>query len=130
MRERNRLKDENLRTARQWAAIGYVVNPDAAGEEMWANHNQYTEKEVHEATPEELNAFWKSYGDKKNARRKILPLKRIIMKGRSVVPDIFCVIIESVLYLLFMLFVLGMIAGYLFLMTHLIRAAIDLAFKM
>lgn len=61
---------------------------------------------------------------------RILPLKRIIMKGRSVVPDIFCVIIESVLYLLFILFVLGLIAGYFFLTTHLIRATIDLFFDL
>ncbi len=83
MRERNRLEDENLRTARQWATLGYVVNPDTAGEEMWANHNHngntfvyFTEKEVHEATPEELNAFWKPYRDKKNARRKELAAQR------------------------------------------------------
>lgn len=65
-------------TARQWAKKGYVKNDDAQGVEMWSNpycqHKAYyyTEEEVHPATPEELDAYFKPERERRAERRRML----------------------------------------------------------
>lgn len=78
MRVRTCVKNVDLHTERQWAALGYVKNKNASGEEMWVNRFcqkpariYYDINEVHKATSEELTAYRESERERYAAKQAV-----------------------------------------------------------
>ena len=75
-------KTDKSKTERQWAQLGYVKNSDVPGIEMWINgycsHSAiyYDETEVHAATAEELNEYWKPIRQRRNEKNRAAKIKR------------------------------------------------------
>ena len=94
MRIANCLPDSNNKpkTARNWAVHGFVVNENAVGEEMWTNRYctqksiYYTPDQVHQATDEELSAFWKPIKTAKAERAKELRRRKREAIERTIAP--------------------------------------------
>lgn len=83
MQVRNDGKHEGYYTIRQWAKKGYLPIEGAEGTKLWVNRycqseqTYYTEEEVYQATPEQLNEYWKPERQRRANRRKELAAARL-----------------------------------------------------